>query len=433
MDEKPEKKIIRETVRDRLTARAFLKKLCLTAGFALVFGIVASLTFVISKPWWEHKENAEASSEAITIFNDQTTEASTEPSTEATTEPDDGADDDELWNSIRPSVQSVANDILTQVTEKDAYYNSRRKTVQQVASSIVTITVRNEEQSWLNQPVSTSGEYFGVVIAVTDSSVLLLTPVEVTGESGSIYASFGSAQLPAEIRGTDTEFGIAVISVNRADIPEAFGDIVPAEMGISSYIQQGSPVTAMGAPTGRTGSAVYGLVTFVDVNVPATDLNIRIIQTDMSAPEGCRGFLINSAGELVGWITSGFSSNTVRGCIAAVSLTDLKTPIETLSNGGAQARLGITGQTITQAVADAEGVPVGVYVTGRASGSGADTAGLLSGDVITAVDGEDIVTYAALGKLITEHVPGDEIALTIMRNNRGQWQEITLKAVLGSR
>ena len=436
MEEKPEKKIIRETVKDRMTARHVLKRLALTGCLALVFGVVASLTFVLTRPWWE-KEEPTQPTDPIVIFDDSTAAETPEPSSEAVSEPDEpsepGSEISGIWSEIKPSVQAAVNDGLQQITEKDAYYGARRLVVQKVSSSIVNITVRSEEQSWLNQSVSSSGEYFGVIIAVAGDEVLLLAPSDVTTESGSVYASFGSVQLAAEVRGADREYGIAVLSVRLSDIPESFGEPVPVEFGVSSYTQQGFPVIALGAPAVRPGSSAYGLVTYIDPNVSASDYNIRIIQTDITAPDGSRGFLVNSAGEMIGWLTTGFSEYTVEGCAAAVSIADLKYSIETISNGGIPAKLGITGQTVTQAVAGSEGLPVGVYVTGREPAAAADMAGVLSGDVITAVDGEEIVTYSALGKLINSHQPGDQIALTVMRSNRGEWQKLILEAALGSR
>lgn len=438
MQEKPEKQLIRETVKDRLTGKALVRKLLLTVGLALVFGVVASLTFVLTRPIWEGDASEPATSEPITIFDDTSeaadpgSEPATEPPAESTAadEPSSEAEND-LWLSLSPHVYEAVNNGIAQITEKDALYAARRRVVDRAAVSIVNVTTQSEED-WLDRSVIARQESFGVIAAVTDTEVLMLVPLGEVESADNVYATFAGKQVQLAVTGTDSVLGIAAASVPLDLIPAEFGSPVPIEMGISSYIQQGSAVIAMGSPLGLPGSVVYGVASFIDVSAPAADGIVRIIQTDMPAVSGGDGILLDFEGRMVGWLTSDFSDSTVPGCIAAISLADLRTPIEIISNGGSVAALGIRGQTVPQSVVE-NGTPAGVYVTEPISGQSADAAGVLGGDVITALDGESVSNFPALTKLIMSHAPGDEVALTIMRVSRGEWQEVSLTAQLGGR
>jgi putative serine protease PepD len=92
-----------------------------------------------------------------------------------------------------------------------------------------------------------------------------------------------------------------------------------------------------------------------------------------------------------------------------------------ISTGKAQhALLGVSVKTASSG---------GVTVSAVSAGSGASSAGLKAGDVITAVDGTKAATAEKLRAIIAAHKPGDTITLTIQRGGSSQ----TLKATLGAK
>ena len=74
-------------------------------------------------------------------------------------------------------------------------------------------------------------------------------------------------------------------------------------------------------------------------------------------------------------------------------------------------------------------MPVGVYITAVTEDSAADKAGLQTGDVITAVDGEDVATAEELNAQKNKHSAGDEIELTFERNGKEHTVTVTLDEV----
>ena len=71
----------------------------------------------------------------------------------------------------------------------------------------------------------------------------------------------------------------------------------------------------------------------------------------------------------------------------------------------------------------------GVRVQQVMPGSGAEKAGLVAGDVIITVDDGDVTDLRSFSNLLKNHVPGDSVAVTVVRGG----EEITLQAVLGAR
>ena len=164
-------------------------------------------------------------------------------------------------------------------------------------------------------------------------------------------------------------------------------------------------------------------------------LQRNLIQTDAPInPGNSGGALLNANGEVIG-ITTAIES-PVRGSVGvgfAVPINTAKQLLPQLESG-AQLEpvwLGIGGQELTPEVAQAQGLTTqrGVLVEQVVDGSPAAQANLQAGDVITAVDGTTIATFAQLSTQLASHKVGDTIKLTVVRSG----QERQLTAVLQAR
>ncbi len=80
--------------------------------------------------------------------------------------------------------------------------------------------------------------------------------------------------------------------------------------------------------------------------------------------------------------------------------------------------MGVTLSTTNAAEAAKYGRSGGAYVRSVAAGSAADKAGLRKGDIITAVDGEEVDGHAAFIEIVNEHRAGDTVSLTVDREAR---------------
>ncbi len=89
-------------------------------------------------------------------------------------------------------------------------------------------------------------------------------------------------------------------------------------------------------------------------------------------------------------------------------------------------QLGISCQDVTETVSKMYNIPVGIYVTAVKENSAADKAGLKEGDVIVAIDDEDVDTSAELTAKKNKHSAGDKIELTFIRDGEEKTVRITL-------
>ena len=249
----------------------------------------------------------------------------------------------------------------------------------------------------------------------------------------------------AELIGFDPGNDLAVI---RADLPAA--SLVPATFGDSDAVRVGEPVFAIGNPFELDFTVTSGIISGID-RESQQRLNGRsirgVLQTDAAVnPGNSGGPLFNAAGEVIGINTAvenPVGQNFFVGVGYAVPSNIALRFIPDLIAGAdiTHPQLGIQGVALNALSAGDAGVEVerGVYVTSIVIGSTADRAGLSAanvpdgsgdlargGDVITAIDGAEILTVQQLARIIDDHDVDDEVRLTIVRD--GEVLELTARA-----
>ena len=112
----------------------------------------------------------------------------------------------------------------------------------------------------------------------------------------------------------------------------------------------------------------------------------------------------------------------------AIPISNAKAIIERLREGKQPALLGVKTVNVDQAKVDGESVEVdeGAYVQEVTAGTPAAKAGIKAGDVVVAVDGKAIGSAAALGGVIRQHKPGDEVEIELDRDG----DSVTVHATL---
>lgn len=233
----------------------------------------------------------------------------------------------------------------------------------------------------------------------------------------------------ASIVAYDTEADIAVLKVNATGLTAAkFGD--------SDSISVGDSVVAIGNPLGLDlfNTVTSGIISGLNRNITINDTEMTLIQTDAAINSGNSGGpLINANGEVIGINSSKMSSNysqtSIEGIGFAIPSDYAQEVISDLINYGyvtGRAQIGISCQDISESIAQNYNMPVGVYVISVSQGSCAEKAGLQQGDVITAVNGEEISTYAELKAKKKNYKSGDKMNITINRNGQEMQLPLTL-------
>jgi S1-C subfamily serine protease len=297
--------------------------------------------------------------------------------------------------------------------------------VERVAPSVVTIEGRGG--GLLGGGVGTGS---GLIF---DANGWILTNRHVVADAQSLTVVTNEGrEYPAEVYGIDTLTDLAIIKIEASNLPVA-------EIGSSAGLEPGQIAIAIGNPLGYESSVTTGVVSGLGRRITATDatqtsaedLN-NLIQTDAAInPGNSGGPLVNSAGQVIGVNTAVSTSEEGRGIGFAIPIDVAKPIMEQALAGEELTRpwIGVSYRPVDPALAAAENLPVeyGALVEDPIfRGSPAEGAGLRAGDVIVAVNGEQITANMDLSTLILPYSPGDTVTLRVLRENSTREIEVTL-------
>lgn len=322
-----------------------------------------------------------------------------------------------------------------------------------VLPSVVSITSTTIYQSNANPflyggSYQVSGAGSGIIIGANDTELLIVTNNHVVEDTSSLTIEFvdGTSVDAAYVKGTSSSNDIAVVAVKLSDISEETSkEIRIATLGDSDCLVVGDQVVAIGNALGYGQSVTVGYVSALNRSTTVEDKEINAIQTDASINGGnSGGALINMKGEVIGinfakLSSSSSSSATVEGMGYAIPISQAKDIINELMNKEPKVEvdkdkkgyIGITSAlSIDESVSQTYNLPKGAYLRGIAEGSPAEEAGVQIGDVVVAVNDEEITSYDELQEEMTYHAAGETITLTVKRAKGSQYEEKELKVTL---
>ena len=265
-------------------------------------------------------------------------------------------------------------------------------------------------------------------------------------EASQVYVDFADRnRVPAEIVGVDPDADVALIKVD----PDGL-DLKPVPVSDRTEYTVGEPVAALGSPFGEEQSLSRGIVSAIDRSIPSlSQFTIdNAIQTDASInPGNSGGPLIDSEGEVIGinqQIESQSGSNS--GVGFAIPADAIRFSLEQLREDGDvdYAYLGVTTQPVWPQLAEEFdlGAEVGGLISEVVEGGPADKAGLrggddrktfqgvpveLGGDLIVAVDGNELEQESDLAELISRRRPGDTVTIEYIRDGDRRTVDVELE------
>jgi S1-C subfamily serine protease len=284
--------------------------------------------------------------------------------------------------------------------------------------------------------------------SIIDERGHILTNYHVVAGARKLTVTLANGKpYPARYVGGDVDSDLAVIQI---DAPGEKFTVV--KMGDSSRLVVGQKVLAIGNPFGFAHTLTEGIISALERPIRAENDRIieGAIQTDASInPGNSGGPLLNSRGEMIG-INSQIISPS-RGSVGigfAIPVNLAKRFLPELIARGRVTRpwLGILPLPVpVSQIADELNLPVnyGVMVSEVVDGEAADRAGIrggservraggqiyyLGGDIITAIDGEKVLSLDDVNRLVNRHQPGDTVSVEIVREGRRMTLNVKLTA-----
>ncbi len=257
--------------------------------------------------------------------------------------------------------------------------------------------------------------------------------VDTSSSSYSYYEISKASSIKVKLYDTDTTYDATIIGqdsqTDLAVLKIDVSGLTSAEFADSDSVKIGEFAMAIGNPLGLGSSITCGVVSAVNRAVTNEGTTYTCIQTDAAINSGnSGGALVNSEGKVIGINTLKLSGTGVEGIGFAIPINSTLDIIDQLIENNKVLRpyIGITTQDLTEEIAKANDLVVGIYVKSIADFSAAEKAGLKVGDVIIKADGKDVSTASELNEIRDTHKIGDEMTLTINRNG----SEKEIKVVL---
>ncbi len=259
---------------------------------------------------------------------------------------------------------------------------------------------------------------FGSAVVI-DPEGYLVTNFHVIAEATEtrVQLADGRFAVPQTV-GVDAETDLALLKVDVGTLPAI-------SLGNSGELRIGDVVLAIGNPYGLGKSVTQGIVSATGRNSLATLTTFQdYIQTDAAINAGnSGGALVNVAGELVGLNTATLAQDSsTEGIGFAIPVDLIRGVVDEIKQHGRVIRgyLGLQPDDMTSAERDARGIEgnVGILLSVVFEGSPADTAGLRQGDVIIAINGEEILSQRQAQLVVAGTSPGDEVEVVGIRDGQ---------------
>ena len=273
--------------------------------------------------------------------------------------------------------------------------------------------------------VSPASEGSGIIMS-EDGYIITNAHVVEGATSLKVMTSDGETY-EAQLIGSDTVTDLAVVKIDATGL-------TAAEFGSSEDLRVADKVMAIGNPGGHelSSSVTIGYVSALNRAIAnsTTGYTMEYIQTDAAInPGNSGGALINEYGQVVGINSAKISATGYEGLGFAIPIDTAQPIISDLIQYGYvkdRAVLGISGQFIDSMTGRFYGLPQGEYVA-QLNSSEAQSSGLQVGDVITAIDGQQLDSESTLRSAILSKKPGDTVTLQVYRSSTQQSATVELK------
>ena len=430
----------------------FGKKAATAVALAVIFGLVAGAVF----------QGVNIAADKYRDNNSSSTQIGKTETVTGTEESTDGSSTESSVKSIVAESGTVA--VVAQAT----------------MSSIVAITSVSVQEipsffGYGTRQYQSAGSGSGIIVGENDSELLIATNNHVVSGATTLTVCFAGGDVvgaeeetqamasgdsitdssdssvdvnnavSAKIKGTDEENDLAVIAVEKSDIPEeTMNEIKIAQMGSSDDLVVGEQVVAIGNALGYGQSVTSGWVSALNRTISTEDGDTSgLIQTDAAInPGNSGGALLNMKGEVIGINAAKYADSQVEGMGYAIPISKAEPILEELMNRETRDKIedtskvgymGIKAADLTTEAIQMYNMPAGAFLTEVTPGGAADKAGIKKGDIVVKLDGQKVSGKNDLVDKLQYYESGETVEVVIARANNGEYKEETVEVTLGSK
>ena len=436
------------------------KKLAETISLAVVFGLVAGVVFQgvnFASEKYLGSDGKDSQIETAQLAGDSSADGSDSNESEGAASSETAASETAAAVSQTGSVAEVADTAMPTVVA-----------ITSVSVQEIPNYFRAFGFGYGTQQYSSEGSGSGIIVGENDDELLIATnnhvvsgattlsvcfvgndvvnaeeeTVDMSGSDGDVNVEDA---VSAKIKGTDESNDLAVVAVQKSDIPEdTLSQIKIAQLGNSDDLQVGEQVVAIGNALGYGQSVTSGWISALNRNISTDDgTSSGLIQTDAAInPGNSGGALLNMKGEVIGINAAKYADSQVEGMGYAIPISKAEPILEELMNRQTRDKvedsskvgyLGIKAADLTTEAIQMYNMPAGAFLTQVTEGGAADNAGIKKGDIIVKLDGQKVSGKDDLVSKLQYYESGETIEVVIARAESGEYKEQTVEVTLGSK
>lgn len=436
---KPRKK------RDFSGNNSFGKKAATAVALAVIFGLVAGAVFQgvnIAADKYRGNDSSTTIGKTETVTG---TEDSTDSSSADSTVKDIVAESGTVAGVAQATMSSIVAITSVSVQEIPSFFGYGTRQYQSAGSGSGIIVGENDSELL----IATNNH----VVAGATTLTVCFAGSDVVGAEEETQAMASSSDgdadvdnaVSAKIKGTDEENDLAVVAVEKSDIPdETMDEIKIAQMGSSDDLVVGEQVVAIGNALGYGQSVTSGWISALNRSISTEDGEASgLIQTDAAInPGNSGGALLNMNGEVIGINAAKYADSQVEGMGYAIPISKAEPILEELMNRETRDKvedsskvgyMGVKAADLTTEAIQMYNMPAGAFITEVTEGGAADNAGIKKGDIIVKLDGQKVSGKDDLVDKLQYYEAGETIEVVISRANSGEYKEQTVEVTLGSK
>lgn len=360
--------------------------------------------------------------------------------------PDEGLNEKEIMEATatpantEPAGQDDSGPVQKEVTYIES--GSIPDIVERVSPAVVGVTNYVETSGFggfgkqTQKSEAPQGAGSGVIIS-SDGYIVTNNHVIDGGSRITVTLSTGE-EVNAEVIGSDQYVDLALLKIDKKGLQYmTFGDSESARAGeLAIAIGYPLPESLLNGFSFSSATTTAGILSAVGVDLNVDGIHFEMLQTDAPInPGNSGGALVDGAGQLIGINTmkttyagtNQFGQTiSAEGIGYAIPSHVVEPIIDELKQYGEVVRpfIGIAGRIVSQANSEYYKIPQGMYIDELTENGPAEKAGMQVGDIITHVNGNEIITFEDLYSFIMGSEVGQKVTLTIYRTETEKTMEI---------